>query len=205
MIQGNTKTAVSYPFEIHLTVSIDSLVEQARFIDVCNEMDVKAIVVGLTEEHKDVMTSSRIKTTYCRAMVSAKSLATELTKQGFNVIRIKLETIPQYLESDIVLEDTYYEGHLQIKVNPNTDYDLLNDICSMYKAHRSRNLFKGTADSGIQMVTLRGYETRSAFLQEITLLSSLLYERFGSVDKTELEYVIYDSNKSHDDRAWGVK
>lgn len=190
-----------FPFEFHLTVTVEGSESLMRFVDVCKSLKVKALFVGLNQTATDVMTSSRLIATYEEAKQYVKDLKDKLTNANFSVIREKIETVPWYLTSSTLPEGTYYECHIQVPVTSSTDYTLLHTICKRHDAHVSRNLFKGDSDNGIQMVTVRGHKNRTEFEKNTETLHQELRTAFGLEVSMEKEYVIFDSNISHD-AAW---
>lgn len=190
-----------FPFEFHLTVTVDNPSRLMEFVETCKSLNVKALFVGLNQTATDVMTSSRMIATYEEAKQYVKDLKDKLTRASFAVIREKIETVPWYLSSNALPEGTYYECHIQVPVTPVTDYTLLHTICKRHDGHVSRNLFKGDTENGIQMITVRGHKNKPEFEKATDTLYQELRQAFGLEVSMEKEYVIFDSNISHD-AAW---
>lgn len=109
------------PYEIHVTVRTGDIVE---FQTACKVLDVKPIVLALqlpntTQTMQDVMTSSVHIGTNSSAATAANRLAGELMLVGFDVVRIKVETVPWHpaaptLLGDLMPTDCYFESHVAV-------------------------------------------------------------------------------------------
>jgi hypothetical protein len=197
-------------YEIHITVNTNNI---AEFKTICELEKIKPIILDLQDREgntifHDVMTSS--KYTGTSPLTFANKLADKLKTHGLPISRIKIEATPyndlvptQSNKKNIEL-NCYFESHLRINTNI-ISLPLLKIICSKNNAHLSVNIFK-TRNVGFStftpiqiLATLRqnkgNYEE---FLEQVYNFKVGLIDNDFNVDKTEIEYAIYDSNIDHD-------
>jgi hypothetical protein len=194
------------PYEIHVTVKSANM---QRFKDVCSLINVKPIVIDLMKEDtvvlQDVMTSSKIKGTYDDAQKASVSIAKELSIAGFEVQRIKIETVPWHPEAPsfenekTMRKGNYFESHVQV-ITTAERKDLLKEIAKKMDAHLSRNYFKKLSNGQyIIMLTLRDSATYfEKFSLRNEVLKTFLEAKGFEYKKVEVEYAIYDTKQSHD-------
>lgn len=187
-----------YPFEFHHTVKITSEEDINKFKVTCSELKVKPILVGMTSGVQDLMTSARMLGSINDAYTYLKELSGQLSSRGFQVIREKLETVPWYLENDVPGTSQYFECHYQVPVDESTDYEKLASICKTNNAHLSRNLFKVFKTGGIQMITIRNYNSKDEFQNSSNKLLHELSDISNKISM-EQEFVVLDTNLSLDD------
>jgi NTP pyrophosphatase (non-canonical NTP hydrolase) len=199
------------PFEIHITVD-SSTGTMDNFKATCALLNVKPIIIDLQADSipKEVMTSSVIMTDNTGAYMEMKRISTGLMEAGFHVLREKIETAPyhpaaptQSTKSNTTPPGCYFECHLNIHVKTSKDVALLPIIASQYNCHLSRNAFKVKSDNTYnQMMTLRMYDTtREDFKAMVDTISGTLVDSGLEIEKTVLEFAIYDSDVSKD-TAW---
>lgn len=200
--------SMKLPFEIHITV--ENSKGNDFFVKTCAEIGVKPIILDLEKNGDvvmvDVMTSSVHQGNDSSAYEAAYLLADKLKGVGYNVLRVKIETVPwhpaapKFLDENSKLsEDKYFESHLRI-VTTEERKVLLEKIARDFGAHLSRNYFKKLNNNEyIIMMTLRKYEVYAEYFKTLVnaLNLTLKFKNFV-VDKCEIEFVIYDSKVSHD-------
>jgi hypothetical protein len=202
------------PFEIHITVKLNNLTTEAdRFRKTCAELGVKPIILDLQDKKgklamKDVMTSSKHFGNNRSAYIAASQLANELlTEYGFQVVRVKLETVPWHPaapqnESEVMPPSCYFESHIPVTLRA-IDESYLRQIVQElnYHVHASRNVFKVLDDGQIVvMLTYRRYEgTASSFATDVAEITNSVSACLGlSVGKVHTEFAVYDTKVSHD-------
>jgi NTP pyrophosphatase (non-canonical NTP hydrolase) len=213
------------PFEIHVTIERPDDIE--KFKSFCKSIGVKPIVIDLEKNDQvvmqDVMTSSvhfgDNRSAYNEAERITKALRDGFTaefngvahsvyKYQFKVLRTKIETVPWHPAAPSLYDDnrapegSYFESHLRIVAKP-ADRELLAKVAYHNHAHLSRNFFKKLNDEQyILMMTLRSeHDTREEFEDRVKALKKDLTDLKFDVDKTEIEFAIYDTKTSHD-KAW---
>lgn len=201
-----------YPFEIHITVSTSDI---DAFKDACYAIGVKPIVIDLTNQEgdvtvlRDVMTSSEIMCPDISVFLEVDRIVSLLTEKGFQVVRKKIETVPWHpivktIELDGTNKSNYFECHFAIS----TSRDRLQELSTFAKhngCHRSKNIFKKEdADRVIMMLTKRAYTgTYNDFVSSIQQIEKSLDFACFSRNKTIIEFAIYDTNVSHDQKWIG--
>lgn len=202
------KVKFPLPYEIHITVNLkDSTFDLDRFKLICEELEVKPIVIELEKDGEkvmeDVMTSSVFFGNNNTALQRAEVLANNLKSLGFAVSRVKIETVPWHpaapVKDDEMPDNSYFESHLRIVTTSKRKADL-EEIAEEYGAHLSRNFFKKiTDDQYIIMMTLRDDDTSyESFKEDVDYLKKTLLDDGFVVDKTEIEFAVFDSNVDHD-------
>lgn len=190
-------------YEVHITVATN---EVEKFINTCKKIGVKPILIDLQTKtgnsvQHDLMTSSVYNGDDVYEYV--RRLESVISEYGFNVVRKKIEVPPQ---NKLVPHygyniDTnrYFESHLKVCLNE-TEIEELRKIVSDNKAHLSRNIFKWSDGEIKMMVTIREYNTfYENFKKTVDNLKENITKKFN-IEKVEVEYVIFDSNQSIDDK-----
>lgn len=199
------------PFEIHVTV--DALMDEKSievFKQTCAEIKVKPIIIDLEKDGqvimKDAMTSSVHFGDNTSAIKAANSIGNHFKINGYDVLRVKIETVPWHPAAPSINdvnfkmpEDSYFESHLRV-ITTKENKRILESIANKFNAHVSRNFFKKINDAEyIIMVTLRDYKSSSeVFIERVEKLKSVLKDAAFAVDKTEIEFAVYDTNIEHD-------
>lgn len=211
------------PFEIHITVDLESSkvpwLHEDRvymFRQDCNTISVKPIVLDLqgrdgTLRMKDVMTSSHHFGTNASAYREAMRIREELRLKKYNVVRVKIETVPWHPAAPKVLasdmpQHCYFEAHIPVTVVPETKQTLreqLTPFLSRGYLHLSSNTFKKNEDgTEIVMLTLRHSDcVAHVFETHVKVLERFLAEHLWVVGKVHTEFAVYDTKVSHDN-AW---
>lgn len=202
---------MSIPFEIHVTVNAqDSRIE--HFCTVCKDNSIKPIVLALQtlsneDIMHDVMTSSVHIGNNVSALAEAHRIKELLEEFRFDVVRIKIETVPWHPlapsnDGDIMPPDCYFESHVAVHTSE-AKRPILSTLAEQFGAHMSKNVFKIVdKDNFVQMMTIRWYNGLfKNFDKEVdTFIDHLKAEGF-ELDKKIVEFAIFDSRVSHD-AAW---
>ena len=119
------------PFEIHITVDLEKLLETNFTIDHfredCKSIEVKPIVLDLEMKEgtlKDVMTSSKHFGDNRSAYEEANRIANEITSFGYKVVRKKIETVPwhpaapTFNTGEPIPNGCYFESHIGVVISP---------------------------------------------------------------------------------------
>lgn len=197
-------------YEAHITVSLADVDE---FTSACREIGVKPIVLDLQKKQggvmKDMMTSSTIKASYEEARAYVEEKSSLLEAKGFAVVRKKLETTPWNPRTPSVAgklqsvpESTYFESHLQVLIHED-QRPVLQTLATGLGFHLSRNTFKVREDGmSVVMMTVRDYKLLyEPFAAVVEHAKSTLEENGFPVEKTIVEYAIWDTKINHD-AAW---
>jgi NTP pyrophosphatase (non-canonical NTP hydrolase) len=201
-----TKLTFPIPFEIHVTVKLpDTAIN--LFKEVCGQIGVKPIVIELEKNGenvmRDVMTSSHFFGTNAEAYHECVRVADELTKNGFDVVRKKIETIPWHPAAPTgdakMPQDCYFESHISCVITPE-EKALLSDIAQRHDGHLSKNFFKKLEDGKfVNMITLRWYQGNLVdFMEHLDKLKKDLTDNNVLFEKTIVEFSIYDTKINHD-------
>lgn len=177
--------------EIHITVD-----HKDSFEEDCKNLNVKPIIIEMSSKiPTHSMTSSTLKNTSDRdVMINAQALGDSLKSLGYNVQRIKIETVPWHPMAQIPSNLQYFEAHFAIEGS------ISNENLKKLKLHKSRNLLKKSTGS-VQMLTFRIYNINSSIFKEtVDNLTLKLEELDVKVLKTIREFAIYDSNTSLDNQ-----
>lgn len=218
----DAKVEYPIPYEIHVTVDLSKLVHSVHgpysefndetrvlwFKEVCEEIGVKPIVLDLENGGKsvmkDVMTSSHIIGDNASSYNECKSIVYELEKNGFTVVRKKIETVPWHPAApsepgDKMPEDCYFEAHVGCIIFDHEEAKLSRVIDDL-SVHLSRNFFKKKEDGRlVKMITMRKYDgLYDDFIIELDRLKSRLSANNIEFEKVITEFSIYDTKVSHD-------
>jgi NTP pyrophosphatase (non-canonical NTP hydrolase) len=181
-----------------------------HFKETCEEIGVKPIVLDLENSGKsvmkDVMTSHRHMGTNTSAYRDAKKLESLLEDAGFEVVRVKIETVPWHPAAptkpgDKMPEDCYFEAHIGCVITPE-EKPLLEHNTKKFGAHLSRNFFKKIEGGKfVNMLTLRESDvTYDQFEKNLEAIKARLVEENieFEFEKVITEFSIYDTKVSHD-------
>lgn len=194
------------PFEIHVTVQIVNTHQIDMFQHLCEEINVKPILLDLHSSDvviKDMMTSSTLFGNNADALFEMERICRFLSAHGFVIQRKKIETVPWHPAAPIDEQDMptncYFESHLGVIVNDEEKVKLVQ-IAEHHDLHISRNAFKKLEDDRyVIMATKRSYDmSRSAFEAEVAKCKQVLELRDFTIEREIIEFSVYDSNISHD-------
>jgi NTP pyrophosphatase (non-canonical NTP hydrolase) len=217
------------PYEIHVTIDLDNLLETNFTIDNfredCKSIEVKPIILDLEMKEgtlKDVMTSSKHFGDNRTAYEEANRIANKLTSFGYKVVRNKIETVPWHPAAPTfktgkpIPNGCYFESHIGVVISPDEKEALqefvqgLNDRCT--EAGRieiggtcklSQNFFKKSKDGSkfVNMLTYRDNMTcRKDFEHGVEAIKWSLDKCGFDFEKVEVEYALYDTNVNHDSK-----
>ena len=155
-IMENAEGAVSHHlYELHLTIACNDKSEFDILRDTCGDLGIKCIeiILGTGNFQKHTITGSFHRGSLTSVLEEAHALSNLLSKRGFDVTRVKLEST---LENPIVPTDAssasrmsseqYFECHAKIVV-PQSGPDLvLRELCERHGAHLSKNPSNVLAD-----------------------------------------------------------
>jgi hypothetical protein len=190
-----TETVETLHYEIHVTVD-----HRETFVDDCYAIGVKPVIIDMGDDvPTHSMTSSTLKDSNdTAAFVTAHSIAKALEDIGYDVERIKIETVPWHPKTSNPEPEQYFETHFAFKVEG--DGYMLNQMLKMAKwLHPSRNLLKKGEDR-IQMVTYRRHDVDSkTYLESIDDMQKVFLDNHLKLDKVITEFALYDTNERMDD------
>ena len=134
------------PFEIHITVDLEKLLETNFTIDNfredCKSIEVKPIVLDLEMKEgsiKDVMTSSKHFGDNRSAYEEANRITNELTSFGYKVVRKKIETVPwhpaapTFNTGEPIPNGCYFESHIGVVITPDEKEELQDFVEGLNK------------------------------------------------------------------------
>jgi len=202
------------PFEMHVTITAGENFDTDKYVKDCATISkikgnrIKPIVIDLETEGelimKDVMTSSHYFGNNAGAHDEARAIADSMEAMGYNVVRVKIETVPWHpaapqTSKDKMPGDCYFEAHIGCVISPSEKIKLA-DIAKHQGAHMSKNFFKKVENGKfVNMVTLRTYEgTYDDFMESVEDMKSALELNDIAFDKVITEFAIYDTKVSHD-------
>lgn len=200
------------PHELHVTV--EKVQELDKFCNACSAADVKPIILDLHSKSnvmKDMMTSSVVIGSTEEAYSELKSIKRILEVYGFNAIRGKIEVppfhpaVPNKTNGLSVPKDCYFETHIEVIIPNGEQYhsNLLSWADYNPDVHVSKNTFKKYEDFSTVMLTYRAYDgTIESFKEEVAAIREKVVADLGVKlnGKEIIEYCLFDSNKSHDNR-----
>lgn len=199
------------PYEMHITVKATSD-RIPQFQQVCKDIGVKPIVLALqttqdTFVMQDIMTSSVFLGDNASAYNEAMRISGELSSHNFDVVRVKVETVPWHpaaprFVGDPMPKDCYFESHVAVRTSSDRQGELA-DMARTHNAHLSKNIFKIIDETNfVQMMTLRWYEgIYGDFDQMVDSFIKDLAAHGFELDKKIVEFSVYDTKVSHD-AAW---
>jgi hypothetical protein len=167
------------------------------FVDDCYAIGVRPVIIDMghgVPTHS--MTTSTLKDSNdTMAFVTAHSIAKALEDIGYDVERIKIETVPWHPKASCPESEQYFETHFAID-NPSTmDNVLILGLASFL--HRSRNVLKKN-DKNVQMYTYRSRDKAEHF-RTVTEVTDTLKWSEVPLNKVITEFALYDTNERMDD------
>jgi NTP pyrophosphatase (non-canonical NTP hydrolase) len=194
------------PFEIHVSVQLVDGMENS-FKEVCGWLNVKPIILDLENKGlsvmRDVMTSSHYFGTNTGAYNECLKIERVLEKNGFKVVRKKIETVPWHPAAPIgdaeMPKDCYFEAHIGCIISEEQK-PRLQELAEINNAHLSRNYFK-KLDNGmfVNMMTLRWYDGNYEKVKHDVQRTKLHLTRNGmEYEKVIVEFCLYDTKINHD-------
>jgi hypothetical protein len=192
-------------FETHITVQLGALQSNASVRDWGLRHGLKSlhIVLDRGDTVSQPMLTRRGQGVLSRELARALELSDELSRDGFVVVRIKIEAMP--CNQDIPQSDAdaeshsptlYFEHHIKLAIDANTDLSALVALVQRHSANLSRNAFKMRSDGQEERFVTqrcRSVGRATARLRLDALLSALATDGY-QVLRIEEEFVVHDSN-----------
>jgi len=194
-------------FEAHITIMPLEYNAKKKFIAFCEMQGLKPVQIELSRGDfvQQLMTSSQHKGEFEAVLASVKKIAQNLRKEGFEVKRVKLEASP--FNENLPANNTevarhpaenYFEHHLKLSLPADLagkEVTLLQ-ICTLHKAHLSRNAFKENKNGLVErFVTVRHYGLgRQEALACLDVLKEAITINGFQILKTITEYCVYDDD-----------
>jgi NTP pyrophosphatase (non-canonical NTP hydrolase) len=219
-LQANEdKAQFPLPFEIHVTVRVNDSpwTKLAVFETTCKDIGVKPIILDLQKDNQylttDIMTSSKHFGDNRSAFLEAQRISNGLLRGGFEIARIKIETVPWHpaapqADGDEMPKDCYFESHFAVRVSDKNKSPLGFRLEALkFIIYRSQNPLKVHEDgSRTVMFTYRQYAgTRSHFENAVRQIHEQLNYKYDHIPHEETkvgtpitEFSIYDTKVSHD-------
>ena len=202
-------------YEAHVTTSLDTRHDRARFVRACDALGVKAIHVELPY---GVVRSQHITGSFHRGPFGhvkrqVQGIADHLTAERFTVTRVKIEAMVRNHLVPLTDEDgksrppsNYFEFHVKALLRANDDQGELEGLCRPFGAHVSRTASNRFEDgAGQRFVTLRVYRAGRGTAEEkfAELLTALSGAGYALTNRLR-EYTVYDTNAGLDDGWYAV-
>lgn len=201
-------------YEIHITTGNEYA---SRFKELCASISVKPILLLLQtrseERLNDLMTSSVVKG-YSNAVREISRISKTMRENGLPVKRVKVEVPPNHQAAeDFRPEENrkgqYFESHLELVLDGGFSESQLKDLHRFFRSefnlHMSINVNKLNSGSPVYMATFRSDEvTSSEFISHVEDLYSIITGFGIDILSKDVEFVLFDSNKAHDDAWTGV-
>lgn len=195
-------------FEAHITVRADDSTSIDAFESYAAAHGLKFIHIVLERGRvpQQPMVTVRDSGTYAAVRDSVESLAERLADDGFPVVRTKIESTPWAEgvpdtddEARMLGERYYFEHHVKLLLDQDTDTTDLTEIAVAHAAHLSANARRTRADGRSErFITQRcrsvGDSTAAQRLESLLTAVHSAYQ----VLSVEREFVVYDSNESID-------
>lgn len=217
----NRELDIKYPlpYEIHVTVNAEGIIIDS-FKDACRLLNVKPIVLDLEINNgsliKDVMISSVFMGNNGEAIREVERISKGLKSFGFDVVREKVETVPWHPTAPSkknnnlkMPENCYFECHFGILLNSQKEKEELKETLNstIFDIHLSQNFFKKNQDGTYKiMATYRSYnDYYEQFEKNVKQIEELLKFDKYKLDKTLIEFSVYDTKVTHDSEWIGDK
>lgn len=190
-------------FEYHVTISDLKQDEKDTFINICNEENVKPVLIVLDQGeyiNQPMITGIVHSTDYEEVKKGIEEIAAKFRDNGFMVVRTKVE-IPAKEETYFdkpMLEQSkpYFEWHGKVYVD---DVGRLRQLFAGSGGHISRNSLN--ANGKVRFVTVREYESAEHFYRKVGEIHDILQMNKIELLKQQYELCIYDSREELD-RGW---
>ncbi|MBU5354095.1 hypothetical protein ACN9MH_20970 [Paenibacillus silvae] len=190
-------------FEFHVTLNDLSQQEKETFIRICNEENVKPVMIELDQGehiHQPMITGVVHSEDYQDVERVIEGISMKFRDIGFTVMRTKVE-IPakeeRFFDQPMLPQSRpYFEWHGKVQVE---DVNRLKHICAGTGGHISRNSLH--KDGSIRFVTVREYEYADHFYDSVEEIHTILRTNQIELLKQQYELCIYDSREELD-RGW---
>lgn len=195
-------------FEAHLTIEAESAERVTAFQSVCDELDVKCVLIELArgQTRSQPMTASYHRGAFGDVAREIERLHAQLWLRGFPVVRVKVEAVVPAAGLTAgelaAFPDGYFEFHAKLRLPADANLDELQALCVAHGAHLSRNDRKrdprGAAE---RFVTLRQHGDGAAASAAFDRLLAALAAAGHAVVGTKRELTVYDG-KLELDAGW---
>ncbi|MBY0204212.1 hypothetical protein [Paenibacillus cucumis (ex Kampfer et al. 2016)] len=190
-------------FEFHVTLSDLSPQEKQTFIRICEEENVKPVLIELDQGehiHQPMITGIVHSEDFQDVQRIIEEISITFRNNGFTVVRTKVE-IPakeeRFFKQPMVPQyRPYFEWHGKVQVE---DVNRLKHICAGTGGHISRNSLH--KNGSIRFVTVREYEHADHFYRSVEEIHNILQSNQIELIKQQYELCIYDSREELD-RGW---
>jgi hypothetical protein len=195
-------------FETHLTIGLDGIagVEVLRNWGEARGLKCLHILLERGSSPSQPMLTRRGTGDLASELRIANDLSRQLDASGFRVTRIKIEAactnrdVPATDAQAMAHPGLYFEHHLKLVLNPQTDMTPLASLAQEHAAHLSRNALTTRCDGReerfvTQRCRLVGREVARRRLD--ALLEALQVHSYPIIDVEE-EFVVFDSNGAID-------
>lgn len=187
-------------FEFHITVQDLTMDEKEAFINVCNQEQVKPVMIVLDQGnyiHQPMITGIVHGTDFHQANQEIERVATTFQNKGFTVVRKKVE-IPakeeKFFDQPLLKSSKpYFEWHGKVQVD---EVESLKSLCAGYGGHISRNSLN--VNGKVRFVTVREYESKESFYDSVGKIHTVLQANQIELMKEQYELCIYDSREDLD-------
>jgi len=217
-LQANEdKAEFPLPFEIHITLAPGNLRNSIESFKIdCADAKVKPILLDLHNKTgevilSDVMTSSKHFGDNRSVYYEAVRIQNHFVRAGYEIIRVKIETVPWHpaapqSKEDIMPKGCYFESHIAVRLNEKIMLAFRARM-KRFDIHLSKNALKVHEDeSQTLMVTYRSYDkNRSQFENIVAQIHEELSFKYDyvpaeqtKVGKPITEFSIYDTKISYD-------
>lgn len=198
------------PFELHITVKITNSTQQTKFVNFCNEIGLKPIIlenIGVDFVMLDVMTETKLFGNNRYAYETLKEISKGIQNAGFEVVREKIETVPWHPASphengsvEKMPENGYFEAHLSYDIPIEKFDSALRRFQDNEELKVSKSLTKSTDSMVRVFVTIRTYKDMyEEFVKNVERCKVYIGRWIGMEPIAELhEFSIYDTDVSHD-------
>lgn len=189
-------------FELHLTTQSIDNEKIVHFIDVCESLYMKPLLIELARGVycQQPMATAHFQGDIDSVLAFANELSSCFAEQGFPIIRVKVEVALLALNIGAFLSiqhDCYFEWHGKLKLHHTTE---LLQLCNQYNAHLSHNALKGEKD--LRFVSIRQFVSdKQKFINFVNCFVNKLELGGWDIIKQQFEYCIYDSNDLLD-KGW---
>jgi hypothetical protein len=190
-------------FEYHVTMSDLKQDEKETFINICNEENVKPVLIVLDQGeyiNQPMITGIVHSADYEEVKNVIEEVVAKFRDNEFRVVRTKVE-IPAkeetYFDQPLLAQSKpYFEWHGKVYVD---DVVRLKQLCADSGGHISWNSLN--ANGKIRFVTVREYNSSEKFYSRVEKIHYILQQNKIELLKQQYELCIYDSREELD-RGW---
>lgn len=191
-------------FETHFTIRLDGTagVEELRNWGAAHGLKCLHIILDRGASASQPMLTRRGSGVLANELRIANELSRQMAESSFHVTRIKIEAactnrdVPATDADATAHPARYFEHHLKLLLNPQTDMAALATLAQEHGAHLSRNALTSREDGrGERFVTQRCHLVgRQTARCRLDALLNTLKMRGYPILEVEEEFVVFDSN-----------